>query len=96
VRPTAILVVPLLYVLFWLAAVLAGPAGLLVLPFSARRASLIFQGMNRLAATLLGFDGKATISKECGRRPECRACAALCAVLHLVLERDHCAKEAEK
>ena len=55
-----------------------------------------------LIAPLIGRDwnGRSTVSKECGRdldepRP-CRFCRVLCAVLDKILEPGHCRKEASE
>ena len=84
----------ILYVVFSMAAALAGVAGLVGLA-AGRTAyvSRICRAMDALLAAMLGWDGRSTVSKECGRS-DCRFCRALCAVLNVILERGHCAKEA--
>jgi hypothetical protein len=55
--------------------------------------------MDMSAAAILGWSGRATVSKECGRelieQRACRFCRVVCAILDKVLERDHCRKEAQ-
>lgn len=56
-------------------------------------AGRVFRAMDRLAAVVLDVgDGSRTVSAECGRSA-CRFCRALCAVLNVILEQDHCRKE---
>lgn len=57
-----------------------------------------FRAMNRLCgAAWLGFEGKNTISKECGLRlkagEDCTFCKRLCSLLNLG-DPNHCEKEA--
>lgn len=82
--------------LFAFGAVLS-PLAMVLMPW---RASAIFKAQNRLCgAAWLGFDGSKTISATCGARlaagDDCKFCERLCAVLHEVLEDDHCKKEAK-
>lgn len=90
-RALAYLTVPTLYVIFAFAAMLAGVWGLLSVPMtmSFDRLSRITVAMDRLAAAMLGWDGRSTISKECGG-DDCRFCRVLCRVLNYVLQKDHC------
>lgn len=86
-----VVLVAVLTVVFTVGTVFA-PLALLFRP------SRTFQAMNRLcAAAWLGFDGKNTISKECGTRlaagEDCAFCERLCALLSLG-DPEHCAKEA--
>lgn len=56
-------------------------------------AGRVFRAMDRLAAVVLDVgDGSRTVSAECGRSG-CLFCRALCAVLDVILEADHCRKE---
>lgn len=96
------LAVPVIWVLFWLAGIVAPPIALLraLVTRSTSPISDTFQAQNRAAATVLGFDGKRTISAECGLRlrenPDCQPCRTLCKALSKVLEHeDHCEKEAQ-
>jgi hypothetical protein len=88
-----------IWILFVLAVPVGFVVGLLALPFGRRArnyASRIFRSHNRAAATLLGFDGRSTISSECGRR-DCRACRVLCRILAYVLQHpNHCQEEAKE
>ena len=88
----------ILFVIFSLAAI-ASPAFALVglallLP---RYAGNIAHSMDMIAAAILGWDGRRTVSAECGReiveqRP-CRFCRILCRLLDKFLEPGHCHKE---
>jgi hypothetical protein len=93
-------------VLCWLLFVAAGVAGLITglvaLSFKRGRSytSNLVHAQDCAAAAFLGWSGKHTISKECGwelfkDRP-CRFCRVLCRILDLVLETDHCKKEADR
>lgn len=54
----------------------------------------VFRAMDRMTAVVLAVgDGSRTVSAECGTS-NCRFCRALCAVLSVILEPDHCGKEA--
>lgn len=83
----------LLYVLFALASALAGVIGVLALPLRPKYTANVMHSMDMTLAALLGWDGRSTVSKECGKS-DCRFCRVLCWVLHRILEKDHCAKEA--
>lgn len=95
-RITTIPMVLVLYVLFSVAAALAGAAGLVGLCLGRTRyVSRISRAMDALLAAVLGWDGRETVSKECARS-DCRFCRWLCAALNLLLERDHCTREAQR
>lgn len=92
-----------IWVLFWIAGIFAPLASVLRAAFtrSSSPVSDTLHAQNRVAATVLGFDGTATISKECGRRllngKNCFWCRRLCALLSKLLRDDpHCEKEAGK
>lgn len=87
--------VTILYILFSIAAMFAGLWGVLSLITGTKRISRICQAMDRLLAAMLGWDGRATVSKECGSS-NCKFCIYLCKVLNNILEKDHCLKEARK
>lgn len=96
------LALPIIWLLFWLAGVVAPLVALLrgLLTLDSSPISDSFHAHNRLAATVLGFDGKRTISAECGLRlkakPDCQPCRTLCSILSRVLEhKNHCQQEAE-
>jgi hypothetical protein len=92
-RLTTIPVAAVLYVIFSIAAALAGVAGVIALCFGRTTyLSRICRAMDALLAALLGWDGRSTVSKECGAS-DCRFCRVLCRVLSALLERDHCARE---
>lgn len=100
VRYTAVVVVPLLWVLFVvaaLAAVVMGiPAALLGKLFA--RASWVewsernVHAADKATAAFLGWSGERTVSKECSESG-CRFCRVLCRALSLLLQKDHCARE---
>lgn len=81
-----------LYLIFSCTSAIAGAIGLIAAPFNIRYTANVMHAMDCLLAALLGWDGRSTVSKECGRR-ECRLCRLLCALLHRVLEEKHCEKE---
>lgn len=88
--------VAVLYAVFSLAAMLAGGVGLVGLACGRTTyASNICRAMDALLAAMLRWDGRSTVSKECGRSG-CRFCRWLCAALNFMLERGHCAKEAAR
>ena len=84
-----------LYAVFSVVAMFAGLVGLLALPFKPQYTANVSHSMDMLLAALMGWDGRSTVSKECGRSP-CKLCRFLCAVLDRILEKDHCAKEARE
>lgn len=87
--------VAVLYAVFSFAACFAGAAGFIGLCLGRTRyASNVCQALDRLLAALLGWDGAATVSKECGRT-DCSFCRVLCRVLDVLLERGHCRREAQ-
>lgn len=89
-----------LYVIFSIAAALAGVIGLLVLPFRPQYTANVMHTMDMLLAALFGWDGRSTVSKECGREllggEPCRFCRWVCALTHRLLEKGHCEKEAAR
>lgn len=92
-------------VLFFIfaAASIAAPAFALIALalFQTRYAGNLVHAMDMTAAAILGWNGRSTVSKECGRqltsgqRP-CRFCRIVCKLLDRFLERGHCQKEAAK
>ena len=84
-----------LYFIFSFASALAGLIGLAALPFRPQYTANVMHSMDMTLAALFGWDGRSTVSKECGKS-DCRFCRVLCAVLHVILERNHCKKEAAK
>jgi len=89
------LTVAVLYLIFSAAAGLAGLAGLVGLCLGKTEyISNVSRAMDSLLAALLGWDGRSTVSKECGRS-NCRFCLILCAVLDVVLKKGHCKEEAQ-
>lgn len=90
-----IVILLVLYAIFSFAGIVAGLVGIIGALFSLRYTSNIMHSLDSLLAALLGWDGRSTVSKECGRS-DCRFCRFICAVLDRVLEKDHCAKEARQ
>ena len=84
-----------LYFIFSVASAFAGLLGLAALPFRPKYTANVMHSMDMLLAALFGWNGRSTVSKECGKS-DCRFCRVLCRVLHVILERDHCKKEAAK
>lgn len=85
-----------LYAIFAVAAALAGAIGLVALIAGrVRYTANVMHSMDMLLAALLGWNGRSTVSKECGKS-SCRFCRVVCAVLNVILERDHCRKEAQQ
>lgn len=89
--PTVIL----LYIIFSITSMLAGIYGILTLVTGTSRISRITRAMDCLLAAMLGFDGRSTVSKECGKS-NCVLCKLLCKALHYTLEKEHCEKEAAR
>lgn len=88
------LTVVILAFLFWGASILSGLWLLLsLLTGQLKKASYIFQAQDRLLAAELGWDGRSTVSKECGKSGDCRFCKAICKILDKILEKDHCKRE---
>ena len=87
-----------LYFIFALTSVLAGVWGLVVLPFKPRMTGNIMHSMDMLAAAMLGWDGRSTISKECGKELlagiPCKFCKRVCRILSK-FDPMHCEREAE-
>ena len=88
-----------LYILFSFTAMLAGLQGLLVAVFRPKMAANIMHSMDMLLAAQLGWDGRSTVSKECGKQllagQPCRFCARICAILNK-FDPQHCEKEGAK
>lgn len=86
----AVAAVALLGIPFAATSVVAGVVGLLVSPLYGTRAypKNLLRASDKQAAALLGFDGRATISAECGAST-CRACALLCRMLDWI-QKGHC------
>lgn len=80
----------LLGVPFAITSVLAGLAGLVLSPLYGvnEYAKNLLRAADKHAAAFLGFDGRSTISAECGAST-CRACALLCRALDWI-QKGHC------
>jgi len=86
----AVAAVALLGIPFAATSIVAGVVGLLVSPLYGTRAypKNLLRASDKQAAALLGFDGRATISAECGAS-ECKLCRAVCALLNMI-DNGHC------
>jgi hypothetical protein len=91
-----------LYGVFWLAAAISGPVGMIgsLVLWDASYLSHISRSMDALLAAMLGWSGRNTVSNECGNEVvagnPCRLCRVICWGLDLFLETDHCRKNASK
>jgi hypothetical protein len=92
------LALPIIWFLFYLAGIVAPFTALLraLLTFSPKPISDTFHAENRVAATVVGFNGEETISSACGKST-CRWCRYLCALLSWALDDNrHCEREADR
>lgn len=82
----------IIWILFWLAGIIALPVALLFGLFGKTKyASDVFHAQNRTAAAFIGFGGDNTISRECGERG---TCVLLCKILSWALQDpEHCKNE---
>lgn len=88
-----------LFVVFWVASTLSGLAALVALLLGrTRQAGDIVHSMDMTLAAVLGWDGRSTVSRECGKEvaegKPCAFCRRVCAFLDRWLETGHCEKEA--
>lgn len=83
-----------LWVPFSIAALVAIPVSLFALVFEWEYAKNILRAKDKLAAALLGWSGKYTVSAECGVS-DCKACKAVCWLLNF-LDPGHCEGAAKK
>lgn len=87
----------IIWFLFWVAGIVAPVVAIVraLLTWNADPISNTFHAQNRVAATVLGFEGRLTISSECGLR-DCSFCNRLCAILSWALDHPrHCQEEAK-
>jgi hypothetical protein len=88
-----------LYFLFTITAMLAGLQGLVMLLFKPRMTANIMHSMDMLLAAQLGWNGRSTVSKECGLEllngNPCTFCTTLCKILTKI-DTLHCEREASK
>ena len=85
-----------LYAVFSVTSALAGLLGIVVglIRRDGQYTANVMHSMDMLLAALFGWDGRSTVSKECGRS-DCRFCRVLCSILDFLIEKDHCKKEAQ-
>lgn len=84
-----------LWLPFSLAALVAIPVSLFAIFFEWEYAKNILRAKDKLAAALLGWSGRYTVSAECGAAVDCRFCRAVCALLNR-LDPGHCAGAAKR
>lgn len=98
-----------LMLIFSVLALISGPIALLAVAFGLllyllgnpaadvlfTYASNIAKTLDRTGAALFGWNGNKTISWECGRS-DCLFCKVICSILNVILEPDHCKKEADR
>lgn len=89
------LAIPLIWLLLLLVLAAGFVVGLFALLVAPSYGARIFRTQNRAAAAVLGFSGEHAVSHECGKS-RCLFCRAVCRVLSVILEPDHCAKEAQR
>lgn len=96
--PTAII----LYVVFSIASAAAGLLGLLVgaIKRDPKYTANVMHSMDMTLAAIFGWDGRKTVSKECGLEllsgNPSTFCKCTCKVLDHTLAHDHCIDEGKK
>lgn len=77
--------------------IIALPYAILRSPFDkGQYASNLAKAVNRAAAAAFGWSGEHGVSHECGTSA-CRFCRILCEILSVILlDKNHCQKEADK
>lgn len=83
-----------LWVPFSFAAIVAIPVSLVAVFTEWEYAKNILRAKDKMAAALLGWSGRYTISAECWKS-ECRLCKFVCAFLDLI-QPGHCAGAAKR
>ena len=88
----------ILFAVFVLAATFAPYLAIVGLALGqVRYAGNIAHSLDMLLAAMLGWNGRATVSEECGKQiiagNPCRFCRLVCSLLDKFLETDHCRKE---
>ena len=83
-----------LWLPFSLAAIIAIPVSLVAVFLEWDYAKNILRAKDKLAAALLGWDGRRTLSAECGAS-DCRFCRAICWTLNWI-DHGHCAGAAAR
>lgn len=84
-----------LWIPFSIAALIAIPVSLFALVFEWDYAKNILRAKDKLAAALVGWSGRYTVSAECGAETKCKVCAVLCWVLG-VIDSGHCEGAAKR
>lgn len=84
-----------LWLPFSIAALVAIPVSLFAIFFEWDYAKNILRAKDKLAAALLGWSGKYTISAECGSEADCFLCQTICSILNWI-DPGHCAGAAAK
>lgn len=83
-----------LWVPFSFAAIVAIPVSLVALFTEWEYAKNILRAKDKMAAALLGWSGRYTISAECGKS-ECRFCKVVCKFLDMI-QPGHCEGAAKR
>ena len=78
----------ILWLPFSLAAIVAIPVSLVAVFIEWEYAKNILRAKDKLAAALLGWSGRYTVSAECGAS-DCQFCRAVCLLLNLI-DKGHC------
>lgn len=90
-----VLVLFVLWLPFSLAAIVAIPVSFIAVFFEWDYAKNILRAKDRMAAALLGWSGRYTISAECGADLDCAPCRAVCWLLDWI-DPGHCAGAAKR
>lgn len=85
----------LLWLPFSIAALLAIPVSLFAIFVEWEYAKNILRAKDKLAAALLGWSGKYTVSAECGAETDCLPCRAVCWILEWI-DPGHCTGAAKR
>jgi hypothetical protein len=92
-----------LYILFSITSMFAGVVGFAGLLIGRTRyIANVMHSMDMLLAAMLGWDGRSTVSKECGREivwqivKPCRFCRVICRLLDFFIKVDHCKEEVNR
>lgn len=83
-----------LWLPFSLAAIVAIPVSLVAVFLEWEYAKNILRAKDKLAAALLGWSGRYTVSAECGAS-DCRFCRSVCWLLNWI-DKGHCEGAAKR